>query len=202
MGYRIHGDPEKIIASVEEELVNKLEKAAEAVESEATKLLSQLLGKRIGELLRRIEDAEKNYVNALESARSKAEVELKKMGERRKEEWILRAVEEVKSSFIRRVLEDEGLYRSYLERSLRDVLSSEERILVQADERTARIIEEISRSAGFGERVRIESLDLKSSGGFVALSGDGGVRYNYTLDHVISSREYELKVKVSKTLFG
>lgn len=202
MGYRIHGNPERVIGSVEEDLVEKLEKAMDAVESEAAKLLDQALGMRISELMRKIDDAEKNYVNALESARSKAEVELKKRGERRKEEWVLKAVEEVKSKFVKIVVSDEELYRSYLERSLRDVLSNEDKILVQTDQRTARIIEEISRSADFKERVEITSTDLKALGGFIALSTDGSVRYNYTLDHVVSSREYELKVKISKTLFG
>lgn len=199
---RIYGDPSKIVEEIVSEIHEKLEKDLEEVEKSVRQLAGEAIGKKAGELRARVDSAVKRYRSVIESSRSKIEVDLKKTAERRKEEWVNRVIEDVKRRFVEELVGDRKLYKELLKRSLEEVLSIESKIKLETNRHTARIIEEIVNRLGISDRVEIISKDLRISGGFIALSSERAVRYNYSLEHLIDSNIYELKVRVAKILFG
>lgn len=199
---RIYGEPSKIVEEIVSEILEKLEKDLEEVEKSVRQLAGEAIGKKAGELRARVDNAVKRYRSVIESSRSKIEVDLKKAAEKRKEEWVNRVIEDVKRRFIEELVGDRKLYEELLKRSLEEVLSVENKIKLETNRHTARIIEKIVDSLGIGDRVEIISKDLRIGGGFIALSSEKAVRYNYSLEHLIDSNVYELKVRVAKILFG
>ncbi len=108
----------------------------------------------------------------------------------------------MKKRFIEDLVGSKDLYRKFLRRSLEEILSVENKISIETNKYTADIIEEIVEEMGVGDRVEITGKDLRIGGGFIALSGDKAVRYNYYLEQIIDSNVYELKVRIAKILFG
>jgi len=200
--HRVYGDPLKLVEEIVSEIDVKLEKDLEEVEKNVRQLVNDAINRKANELRAKIDDAIKRYRSAIESSRSKIEVDLRKIAERRKEEWIDKVIEDLKGRFVKGFVSDKSLYKEFLEKSLEWVLSVESKINIETDRNTAGIIEEIVNELKVSDRVNIISRDLRISGGFIAISSDKAVRYNYSLEHVIESNMYELKVRVAKILFG
>jgi len=201
-GYRIYGDPQKIVEEIGEEIADKISKSIEEIKSTAKKEAYEAISRKALELRSRIDDSLKRYRNFVESTRSKIEVELKKISERRKEEWVNKIVAEIKERFIRGIVSDKNSYRELLKRSLESVLTSEKEIHIETNDSTAELLEEIIEELGLRERIRSINKSLNIRGGFIATSPDRSIRYNYTLEHMIDNNIYELKVRISRILFG
>ncbi len=202
MQYRVYGDPSKVVEEIVSEISGKLDKNLEDAKKSAEQMAIDALNRKVMELRARIDDAVKRYRGSIESSRSKIEVDLKKISEKRKEEWVNRVVQDVKKRFIEDLVGSKDLYRKFLRRSLEEILSVENKITIETNKYTADIIEEIVEEMGVGDRVEITGKDLRIGGGFIALSGDKAVRYNYSLEQIIDSNVYELKVRIAKILFG
>ena len=200
--HKVYGDPLKLVEEIVSEIDGKLEKDLEEVEKNVRQLANDAISRKASELRARIDDAIKKYRSSIESSRSKIEVDLRKIAERRKEEWINKVIEDLKERFVKEFVNDKRLYKEFLEESLKLILSIENKISIETDRRTASIIEEIIDELKVSDRVKITGRDLRISGGFIAISSDKAVRYNYSLEHVIESNMYELKVRVAKILFG
>lgn len=200
--YRIYGDPKKIVEEVSSEMLEKLEKMFGELKSSIKKDLEDLLNKKALELRSKIDESIKRYQSAIESKRSKIEVELKKIAEQRRETWISKAVEEIKERFIKELLNNRDLYRDFLKKSIETVLALESEVHIETNHVSANLVREIIDELGVRDRVKSISGELKISGGFIAFSKDRSVRYNYTLEHVIEASLYELKVRISRILFG
>ncbi|HWQ16660.1 MAG TPA: hypothetical protein VNL13_02385 [Sulfolobales archaeon] len=192
----------KLIEEIASEIDGKLEKDLEEVEKNIRQLANDAISRKASELRARIDDAIKKYRSSIESSRSKIEVDLRKIIERRKEEWINKVIDDLKERFVKEFVSDKRLYREFLEESLKRILSIENKISIETNRHTASIIEEIVNELKVSDRVKITGRDLRISGGFIAISSDKAVRYNYSLEHVIESNMYELKVRVAKILFG
>lgn len=200
--HKVYGDPLKLIEEIASEIDGKLEKDLEEVEKNIRQLANDAISRKASELRARIDDAIKKYRSSIESSRSKIEVDLRKIIERRKEEWINKVIDDLKERFVKEFVSDKRLYREFLEESLKRILSIENKISIETNRHTASIIEEIVNELKVSDRVKITGRDLRISGGFIAISSDKAVRYNYSLEHVIESNMYELKVRVAKILFG
>jgi len=200
--HRVYGDPQKIVEEIASEILDKLDRMYRELEENVKRDLEVQVGRKVSELRARIDEGIKRYRGAVESARSKAEVEMKKAAEQRREEWINRVVEEVKDMFARELTRDEGLYKKFLHRSLETVLAFENEVHIETNKDTLELIEEVVKELKASNRVKSLSGELKTAGGFIAYSKDRSIRYNYTLEHVVESSMYELKVRVSRILFG
>jgi len=200
--YRVYGDPQKIVEEITSEILEKLEKMYGELEESIKRDLGDLVDKKVSELRAKIDEGIKRYRGAVESARSKAEVELKKAAEQRREEWINRAVEDVRSAFIKELVSNREHYRMFLKRSLEAVLAFEDEVHIETNRDSLGLLEEVVREINAGDRVKSLSGGLRTAGGFIAYSKDRSIRYNYTLEHVVESSMYELKVRISRILFG
>ncbi len=200
--YRIYGDPQKIVDEVSSEALEKLEKMFGELRSSVKRDLEDLINKKAAELRSRIDEDIKKYRGTVESSRSKIEVELKKIAEQRREMWINKVVEDVKNRFIKELLENKELYKKFLRRSLEAVLALEGEVHIETNNASLNLVKEIIEEIGAGDKIRSISGGAKIDGGFIALSRDRSIRYNYTLEHVIEINLYELKVRISKILFG
>jgi len=200
--YRIYGDPQKIVEEVSSEILEKLEKMFGELRNSIKRDLEDLVNKKVSELRSRIDEGIKKYQGTVESSRSKIEVELKKIAEQRREMWINKVVEDAKNRFIEELLENKELYKKFLRRSLEAVLALEGEVYIETNNASLNLVKEIIEEIGAGDKIRSISGEAKIDGGFIAFSGDRSIRYNYTLEHVIETNLYELKVRISKILFG
>ncbi|MEM4970866.1 MAG: V-type ATP synthase subunit E family protein [Sulfolobales archaeon] len=200
--YRIYGDPQKIVEEISSEILERLEKMFEELRNNVKRDLEDLINKKASELRSRIDEGIKKYRGTIESSRSKLEVELKKIAEQRREIWINKVVDDVRNRFIKELLDNRELYKKFLRRSLEAVLALEGEVYIETNDSSLSLVKEVIEEIGAGDRVRSVSGGAKISGGFIALSRDRSIRYNYTLDHVIETSLYELKVRISRILFG
>ncbi len=200
--YRIYGDIQKIVDEVSSEVLERLEKMFGELRSSVKRDVEDLINKKVAELRSRIDEGIKRYRGTVESSRSKIEVELKKIAEQRREMWINKVVEDVKNRFIKELLENRELYKKFLRRSLEAVLTLEGELHIETNNASLNLVKEIIEEIEAGDKIRSISGGAKIDGGFIALSRDRSIRYNYTLEHVIETNLYELKVKISKILFG
>ena len=137
----ILGDPRKLLEYSEREFLERLASRIEDLKSDGYKVINDIFERKDRELRRRVEDAVRDSRLAIESFRSKIEVEVKNTRNRIKEGWINKALDEVRKMVIEKLKSDEDLYRSYLKSSLEKVLSgSSGKLFIEGDSRTIRII--------------------------------------------------------------
>ena len=199
------GDPRKLLEQAEKEFLDKLVDEVESIKRDGLDIISRVFDLKDRELRARIEEAVRSSRLRLESFRSKIEVEVKNYRDKIREEWVDKVFSEVKERIYRELAENTDRYRVYLSSALKSVLSGYGgRFVIEANKRTINIIEDIVRSDFKDYENKIDFRDSGSENviGFIAYTPDGLIKFNYTLDEVFRSMEYDLKVIISKKLFG
>ncbi len=200
------GDPRKLLESAEREFLDVLMKEIENIRSDGAGIINRAFESKDRELRSRIEEAVRNSRLRVESVRSKVEVEIKNYRDKVKEELINKVFERVRERIYNELAGDENRYRSYLRATLETVVRSlDGSFIVEADGRTVEIIRGLVREYFKDHEDRIELRKMEGGDGiigFIAYTPDGLIKFNYKLDEVFSSMEYDLKVVISRNLFG
>ena len=200
------GDPRKLLESAEREFLDVLMKEIENIRSDGVGIINRAFESKDRELRSRIEEAVRNSRLRVESVRSKVEVEIKNYRDKVKEELINKVFERVRERIYNELAGDENRYRSYLRATLETVVRSlDGSFIVEADDRTVEIIRGLVREYFKDHEDRIELRKMEGGDGiigFIAYTPDGLIKFNYKLDEVFSSMEYDLKVVISRNLFG
>ncbi len=205
----IFGDPTKLA----EYVINKTLKRIDEIYSEYKRDLNKLLHERIEKIFReeekRLEDNIRNLEYSFESYRSKLDIEERNRLSKEANQLIDEVFKEARERIINFLISNESAYRKFLkknlERVLRDIKS--EHVIIETDPGTIEliknIISELTKDTDeLGNKKLSVEKNERIKGGFIAYSETRDIVYRYDLDTLINSLEEELKLVISKTLFG
>ncbi|MGC9148017.1 MAG: V-type ATP synthase subunit E [Sulfolobales archaeon] len=205
----IFGDPTKLA----EYVINKTLKRIDEIYSEYKRDLNKLLHERIEKIFheeeKRLEDNIRNLEYSFESYRSKLDIEERNRLSKEANQLIDEVFKEARERIINFLISNESAYRKFLkknlERVLRDIKS--EHVIIETDPGTIEliknIISELTKDTDeLGNKKLSVEKNERIKGGFIAYSETRDIVYRYDLDTLINSLEEELKLVISKTLFG
>lgn len=204
--WEFYGDLSKVIEYTIDKAVKRIEEKYESLEKDLKKIFTERIKRISSDIRRDFEERLRSIEYDIESKRSKLEIELKNnIGESRSkaiESLYRRAREDIINLFN----QDKNLYKKFLRIYLVSVLREfreKESIIIETDPVGVELISEI---LGEENLIKRYNIDVKASNdirkGFRTYSAGREIVYRYDIDTLIDSVEQELKIVISKTLFG
>lgn len=201
--WTIHGDPSRLVEYVTEKALKRLEEIYSEHEKEVTRIFGERSKRLVETIKRDLEESLRNLEYVFESSRSRLEIESRNRVYEAMSRMVSEAMKRAREEIVSVVRRDERVYekmlRKTLETILRDIKSEE--IVIETDSVGKRILEERIREILPGVRARILETDSVRAG-VIVYPPSREVVYRYDIDTMISNVEEELKIVISKVLFG
>jgi len=203
-----------VTSQVKEQIEKLLDTAIEEAKEEIDKLLLEAEKDALKNLEKAYIEDKKRALEGLEKAKRKAEVEAKKLissADIKAKHLLLKVKGEILNQILKSTLDKfrdtigEEKYEKFIEKLFTYAITSigSKELNVDVSKHDVNLIRKIidKKSKEYGVTITL-AKDLESKGGFIVYTPDGRSRIDFTLESIIESLKDNIKMKVSKAIFG